>query len=82
MVVQLIEAPGILEDRHDPGSLIRRIPRGELADREKRVAGRMKRKLLALRRLTEESSTQVVVADGRREKPLTDALAGEGTVIL
>lgn len=82
MVVQLIEAPGVLEDHNDPGSLIRRIPRGELADREKRVNGRMRRKLLALRRITEQSSTRVVVADGRREKPLTDALAGMGTVIL
>lgn len=82
VVVQLIEAPGILEDHNDPGSLIRRIPRGQLADREKRVNGRMKRKLLALRRLTERSSTKVVVADGRRERPLTDALAGKGTVIL
>ena len=81
VVVQLIEAPGIMEDPDDPGSLIRRIPRGELADREKRVNGRMKRKLLALRRITEQSSTRVVVADGRREKPLADALAGMGTVI-
>ena len=81
VVVQLIEAPGILEDRNDPGSLIRRMTRAELADRERRVTGRMKRKLLALRRLTEQASTRVVVADGRRESPLTEALAGSGTVI-
>jgi len=80
--VQLIEAPGILEDRNDPGSLIRRMTGAELAHREKRVKGRMKRKLLALTRLTEQASTRVVVADGRRESPLTDALAGSGTVIL
>ena len=82
VVVQLIEAPGILEDHEDPGSVIPRIPRAELAEREKRVHGRMRRKLLALRRLTERASTRVVVADGRRENPLADALAGRGTVIL
>ncbi len=82
MVVQLIEAPGILKDRNNPGSLIRRMARTELAEREERANGRMKRKLLALRRLTEAASTRVVVADGRSEHPLTDALAGKGTVIL
>ncbi len=82
VVVQLIEAPGILEDRDDPGSLIRCMTRAELGDREKRVRGRMKRKLLALGRLAEAASTRVVVADGRSEHPLTDALAGKGTVIL
>jgi acetylglutamate/LysW-gamma-L-alpha-aminoadipate kinase len=81
-VVHLIEAPGIMEDVNDPESLIPRIPREDLAAREKRVTGRMRRKLLALRRLTEQGSTQVVVADGRREDPLTVALEGKGTVIL
>lgn len=82
VVVQLIEAPGILEDRNNPRSLIHSMTPGELAELEKRVNGRMKRKLLALRRLTDGSATQVVVADGRREHPLGDALAGRGTVIL
>ncbi len=82
LVVHLIEAPGIMEDVNDPESLITRLPREDLAAREKRVTGRMRRKLLALRRLTGQGSTQVVVADGRREDPLTDALNGTGTVIL
>ncbi|MDE2796143.1 MAG: [LysW]-aminoadipate kinase [Gemmatimonadota bacterium] len=81
LVVQLIEAPGFLEDEGDPGSVVSEIPRGELARREQEAAGRMKRKLLAIRRLVESGSTKVVIADGRSEHPVADVLAGKGTVI-
>ena len=81
LVVQLIEAPGFLEDEDDPGSVVSEIPRGELARREQGANGRMKRKLLAIRRLVESGSTKVVIADGRSEHPVADVLAGKGTVI-
>ena len=81
LVVQLIEAPGFLEDEDDPHSVVSEIPRGELARREKGAAGRMKRKLLAILRLVESGSTKVVIADGRSEHPVADVLAGKGTVI-
>lgn len=81
LVVQLIEAPGFLEDKGDPGSVVSEIPRGELARREQEADGRMKRKLLAIRRLVESGSTKVVIADGRGEHPVADVLAGKGTVI-
>lgn len=81
LVVQLIEAPGFLEDENDPGSVVSEIPRGELARREKAAAGRMKRKLLAILRLVESGSTKVVIADGRSEHPVADVLVGKGTVI-
>lgn len=80
-VIQLIEAPGFLEDPDDPASVVARLARAELARREGEVAGRMKRKLLALRRLVESGTTRVVIADGRVERPISEALAGRGTVI-
>lgn len=80
-VIQLIEAPGFLEDPDDPTSVVARLSRAELARREEEVTGRMKRKLLALRRLVESGTTRVVIADGRIEGPVTEALAGRGTVI-
>ena len=80
-VIQLIEAPGFLEDPDDPASVVARLSRAELARREGEVTGRMKRKLLALRRLVESGTTRVVIADGRIEGPVTEALAGRGTVI-
>jgi acetylglutamate/LysW-gamma-L-alpha-aminoadipate kinase len=80
-VINLIEAPGFLENKDDEGSLIRRITAGELEAREQQVDGRMKRKMLAVRKLFEHGASRVVIADGRAEHPVTDALSGKGTVI-
>jgi len=80
-VVNLIEAPGFLENRENEGSLIKRIPSAELEAREGQVDGRMKRKMLAVRKLFEHGASRVIIADGRSEHPVAEALAGKGTVI-
>ena len=80
-VIQLIEAPGFLADPENPASVVARLSAAELARREGEVRGRMRRKLLALRRLVESGTTRVVIADGRVEHPVADALAGRGTVV-
>jgi acetylglutamate/LysW-gamma-L-alpha-aminoadipate kinase len=81
-VVNLIEAPGFLEDRDDETSLIETISPSDLHVREQQVEGRMKRKMLAFRKLFESGATKVVIGDGRTEHPVKDALAGKGTVIV
>ena len=80
-VINLIEAPGFLEDKDDEASLIRKISPAQLESREQQVEGRMKRKMLAVRKLFEHGATRVIISDGRSEHPITDALAGKGTVI-
>ena len=80
-VINLIEAPGFLEDKDDESSLIRKIPAIELEAREQQVDGRMKRKMLAVRKLFEHGASRVIIADGRKEHPVADALSGKGTVI-
>ena len=80
-IVQLIEAPGFLEDPGDPTSVVPTMSRAELERREAQVEGRMKRKMLALRRLFEAGAPEVVIGDGRVERPLRTALDGAGTVI-
>ena len=80
-IFQFIEAPGFLERKEDPESLVRTITRSELAAREEQVEGRMKRKMLALKNLFESGAGTVIIADGRTEHPVKDALAGKGTVI-
>ena len=80
-VINLIEAPGFLENKDDEGSLIRHMTAAELETREQQVDGRMKRKMLAIRKLFEHGASRVIIADGRGEHPVTDALAGKGTVI-
>jgi acetylglutamate/LysW-gamma-L-alpha-aminoadipate kinase len=81
LVINLIGAPGFLEDKDDESSLITHIAATELEAREQQVDGRMKRKMLAVRKLFEHGASKVIIADGRLEHPVADALAGKGTVI-
>ncbi len=80
-IVQLIEAPGFLDDKDDPTSLVPELSRAEIERREQQVEGRMKRKMLALRRLFESGASKVVISDGRTDRPISDALTGKGTLI-
>ncbi len=80
-IIQLIEAPGFLADKDDESTLVRTIPADQLRDRENQVEGRMKRKILALRKLLEEGAGTVIISDGRVEHPVKEALAGKGTTI-
>lgn len=80
-VIQLIEAPGFLENAADPGSLVKQLTSSELEKREAGVEGRMKRKILALRKLFENSEPTVFISDGRIENPIINALQEKGTVI-
>ena len=80
-VIQLIEAPGFLDDADDPNSVVKSILRSELEKREAQVEGRMKRKMKALIKLFESGNTTVYICDGRIENPITNALNGGGTMI-
>ena len=81
VVVQLIEAPGLLSDPASPGSLIPRLSRQDLETRESVATGRFRRKLIALRKMMDSGCRRIVIADGRTERPLRSALALEGTVV-
>lgn len=80
-VIQLIEAPGFLDDPADETSLVTSMSLSELERREASVEGRIKRKLLALTRLCQGGKTRVIIADGRGEQPIISALEGAGTHI-
>ncbi|MCP4431204.1 MAG: acetylglutamate kinase, partial [Gammaproteobacteria bacterium] len=76
-----IEAPGFLDNPDDENSLVSKMSIAELNRREAEVEGRIKRKLLALTKLTTGGNTRVIISDGRTEQPVTDALNGKGTHI-
>jgi len=80
-IIQLIEAPGFLDDSSNPDSLVHKLSRDELARREAQVEGRMKRKMLALRKLFDSGAAKVYISDGRVEHPIREALKEKGTVI-
>ena len=80
-VIQLIEAPGFMDDINDNNSVVPKISKLELDAREAQVEGRMKRKMLALKKLMVHGAAKVIIGDGRVEHPILDALGGKGTVI-
>ncbi len=80
-IIQLIEAPGFLENSDDPDSLLKTMDKTEVARRETQVEGRIKRKMLALKRLLDGPNTRIIISDGRLAHPLREALSGAGTVI-
>lgn len=80
-IIQLIEAPGLLKDPGDPGSMIDSMTFDDCARWKERAEGRMKRKLLAIEKLGEGGEISVHICDGRVETPVKDALNGNGTCI-
>jgi len=80
-VIQLIEAQGFLDDPNDMNSVVKIISKDELERRENQVEGRMKRKILALRKLFSSGEGTVFISDGRTENPITEALNGKGTIV-
>jgi len=81
-VVILSNVPGLLRDVADESSLVDYVPSeqaGEYLDRYAR--GRMKRKVLGAVEALSDGVEQVIIADGRVDRPLHRALAGQGTVL-
>ncbi len=82
MLVILSNIPGLLRHFPDENTLIRRIPKWQAEEHLNRYAhGRMKKKLLGTIEALKGGVGQVVIADGRVERPIQRALAGEGTVV-
>ncbi len=81
-LVILSNVPGLLRSFPDENTLIHLIRRGQVEECLERYAqGRMKKKLLGAIEALEGGVGKVIIADGRVEKPIQRALAGEGTVI-
>jgi acetylglutamate/LysW-gamma-L-alpha-aminoadipate kinase len=75
------DTPGLLADRHDESTLIPEIDAGDPAAALAAAEGRMVVKVEQAVKAVERGVGQVVFSDARAERPVTRALAGEGTVI-
>jgi [amino group carrier protein]-L-2-aminoadipate 6-kinase len=75
------DTPGLLADRDDESSLIRKIDASDPEAALAAAAGRMVVKVEAALGAISRGVGQVVFSDGRAERPVSRALAGEGTVI-
>jgi acetylglutamate/LysW-gamma-L-alpha-aminoadipate kinase len=82
-LVLLTNVPGLLRDPADPTTLVQHV-RGEaeLEAALELAASRMRIKLLAARAALRGGVVRVVIADGRRDRPISRALTGEGTIVV
>lgn len=76
----LSNVPGLLRNLHDPATLIRSVAQDEIDEVMEFAQGRMKKKVLGAKEALAAGVRRVIIGDGRRAHPITDALAGEGTV--
>jgi acetylglutamate/LysW-gamma-L-alpha-aminoadipate kinase len=77
----LTAVPGLLKDFPDETTLIKIIPQSYLGNALEIAQGRMKKKVLGAQEALQGGVKQVIIADGRVANPISNALAGNGTVI-
>ena len=80
-LILLTAVPGLMKNFPDESTLIRQLPQSQLAAASDAAQGRMKKKVLGAEEALKGGVTRVVIADGRIQNPITNALAGNGTVI-
>lgn len=80
-IVMLFEAPGLLADLADEGSLVHEVAGMQLDAYLEKVQGRMKKKLLGAREALSFGVEKIYFGDGRLPQPLSSVLAGNGTLL-
>ena len=80
-LILLSNVSGLLKEFPDESSLIHSIRREEIEAYFPYAQGRMKKKLLGAREALEGGVGRVILGDGRIEAPVSQALAGRGTMI-
>jgi acetylglutamate/LysW-gamma-L-alpha-aminoadipate kinase len=80
-LILLTAVPGLMEKFPDEGTLIRSLLQAKLPAALEMAQGRMKKKILGAEEALQGGVGRVIIADGRVEKPISNALAGNGTLI-
>ena len=80
-LVLLTAVPGLMKNFPDESTLIRQLPQSQLQAANEAAQGRMKKKVLGAEEALKGGVHRVVISDGRIQNPITNALAGNGTVI-
>ena len=80
-LLMLTAVPGLLKDFPDESSLIKTLSQAQLDNALEIAQGRMKKKILGSQEALQGGVGKVIIADGRVEDPISNALAGNGTVI-
>jgi acetylglutamate/LysW-gamma-L-alpha-aminoadipate kinase len=77
----LTAVPGLMKNFPDETTLIRQLPQSQLSAASEAAQGRMKKKVLGAEEALQGGVSRVIIADGRIQNPISNALAGNGTVI-
>ena len=80
-LIILSNVPGLLRQFPDESTLIPHIDKAEVEQSLEFAEGRMKKKVLGAEEALQGGVGKVIIADGRVEKPISAALAGNGTLI-
>ncbi|MCC6803873.1 MAG: [LysW]-aminoadipate kinase [Anaerolineae bacterium] len=78
-LVILSNVRGLYRRFPDEDSFVQRVERREIERALDWAQGRMKRKVLGAQEALESGVRRVVIADGRADSPVTQALSGQGT---
>jgi acetylglutamate/LysW-gamma-L-alpha-aminoadipate kinase len=80
-LILLTAVPGLLRNFPDEGSLIHQLPQNQLPMALEVAQDRMKKKVLGAEEALRGGVGRVIIADGRIENPISNALQGNGTII-
>lgn len=80
-LILLTAVPGLLQNFPDESTLIKQLPESGLAAASEMAQGRMKKKVLGAEEALKGGVLRVIIADGRIPNPISNARAGNGTVI-
>jgi len=80
-LILLTAVPGLMKNFPDESTLIRQLPQNQLLAVSEAAQGRMKKKILGATEALKGGVHLVIIADGRIQNPISNALSGNGTVI-
>ena len=80
-LILLTAVSGLMRSFPDESTLIRNLPQSQLAAANDMAQGRMKKKILGAEEALKGGVNRVIIADGRIQLPISNALSGNGTVI-
>ena len=80
-LILLTAVPGLMMNFPDESTIIGLLPQSKISTALEAAQGRMKKKVLGAEEALKGGVCRVVIADGRIQNPITQALEGKGTVI-
>ncbi|MDP4011561.1 MAG: [LysW]-aminoadipate kinase [Candidatus Roizmanbacteria bacterium] len=80
-IIYLFEAEGLLKNFSDKSSVIGHIDKNNIDEFMNSAEGRMKKKLLGVKKAFELGVEKIYFGDGRIKNPIKSALEGKGTII-